>query len=79
MPAKGLTLATIRCRCGALLRDDDPDEAYVLFSQRAYDVGLDSALLRGRASDVLQCRTCGRLWVFWDKTGEPTEYVQDDG
>lgn len=42
-------MAKIRCKCGAILRDDDPHD---------------------------RCQPCGRLWIFWDDYGEPSEYVE---
>jgi hypothetical protein len=65
----------MRCKCGTVLRDDNPDDGLLLLSRREFDVDLDAVLLRGRARDVSRCWTCGRLWVFWDKLGEPSEYL----
>lgn len=67
-------MATMKCRCGTILRDDDPDSDYLMMSKREFDVDLDAGLLRGRARDVWRCWTCERLWVFWEMGGEPTEY-----
>ena len=70
-------MATLRCKCGTVLRDDDPDFGMLLFSQRDFDVDMEAVVLRGRAKEVWQCRTCERLWIFWDVMGAiPTEYVK---
>lgn len=71
-------MATIRCKCGTILRDDDPEEGLLMFTRRDFDIDLDSGVLRGRARDAWRCWTCGRLWVFWEPTGDPTEYVVVD-
>jgi hypothetical protein len=69
-------MATIRCKCGTVIRDDDPDMDYLLMTRGEFDIDLDSGLLRGRARDVWRCPTCERLWVFWDNGGQPTEYLR---
>lgn len=69
-------MATMRCKCGTLLRDDNPDWDYLLMSRREFDVDIGSGILRGRARDVWKCWTCQRLWVFWDPRGEPMEYLR---
>jgi hypothetical protein len=68
-------MATMLCKCGTTLRDDNPDDGLLMFSRREFDIDADSALLRGRATELWRCWTCGRLWVFWDKLGDPTEYI----
>jgi len=68
-------MATIRCKCGTILRDDDPDNSYLLFAKKEFDVDIESVELLGRARDAWNCWTCGRLWIFWDPLGNPTEYV----
>lgn len=68
-------MATMRCPCGTVLRDDDPDMDYLAISRRDFDVDADVITLRGRTRDVWRCWTCGRLWVFWEPTGEPTGYL----
>jgi hypothetical protein len=65
----------MRCKCGTVLRDDNPDLDYLMLSQREFDVGVDGAMLLRRARDVWSCWTCGRLWVFWEAGGEPSEYL----
>lgn len=70
-------MAKFRCVCGTQLRDDHPDNSFLLFSKRDYDVELDSVVLRGRAKLVSRCPTCGRLWVFWHSPARPpAEYLQ---
>jgi rubredoxin len=71
-------MATMRCKCGTVLREDHPDLDYLFMSRREFDVDLDSVVLRGRAHDMWRCWTCERIWVFWDRTGQPTEYLQGD-
>jgi hypothetical protein len=71
-------MATIRCKCGTVLRDDNPDLDYLIISRREFDVDLDSIALLGRAHDVWRCWTCERLWVFWDRAGDPAEYLCAD-
>jgi hypothetical protein len=68
-------MATMRCKCGTVLRDDDPDLGYLMMSRREFDVDVESIVLRGRAIDVWRCPTCARLWVFWEPLGAATEYV----
>jgi hypothetical protein len=69
-------MAKMACKCGTVLRDDDPDKSLLLLSRREFDVERTSETLFGRAIDVLQCGTCGRLWVFWDEAAEAVEYVR---
>jgi hypothetical protein len=70
-------MATFRCKCGARLRDDDPDYGCLLFTRREFDVDQPSELLLGRATEVWRCHTCERLWIFWDRMGRfPVEYVR---
>jgi hypothetical protein len=69
-------LATLLCKCGTLLRDDNPDFDYLVMPKGQFDVDLDSIALRGRARDIWRCWTCERLWVFWDLTSEPVEYLR---
>jgi hypothetical protein len=69
-------MAKMRCRCGAVLRDDDPANSFLLFRDADYDVDLDSVELVGRGRPVSLCPTCGRLWVFWnDFEAEEYEHV----
>jgi hypothetical protein len=72
-------VAKLLCKCGTVLRDDDPEYGLLLFKRREFDVDVDSILLLGRAREVWRCRTCGRLWVFWEPTGNAVEYVPFDG
>ena len=71
-------MATMKCLCGTILRDDDPDSDYLIMTRREFDVDLDSGLLRGRARDAWRCWTCERLWIFWEAGGEPSEYRRGD-
>lgn len=80
-------MAKLLCRCGTILRDDDPDESYVMNSWRQFDAVDEevestdnpdvtaSSLLFGTGVPVRRCPVCGRLWVFWGKDGFATEYV----
>jgi hypothetical protein len=72
-------MATMRCKCGTVLRDDNPDSDYLLLSNREFDIDVDSGVLRGSARNVWRCWTCERLWIFWDPRGEPTEYLRFTG
>lgn len=71
-------MAKLACKCGNVLRDDDPYFSYLLFRRHDYNVELDSAVLRGRAYEVWGCPVCGRLWIFWDHGigVYATEYVR---
>jgi hypothetical protein len=72
-------VATPRCKCGTLLRDDDPVFSGLFFAHRDFDVEVESAVLRGRAYEAWTCRTCGRIWIFWDRMSpQPTEYLRID-
>lgn len=68
-------MAKMQCKCGTILQDDDLDKSLLLLLRREFDVELAGEALFGRAIDVLQCGTCGRLWVFWDEAAEATEYI----
>lgn len=72
-------MATMRCRCGTVLRDDDPALNHLLFSRGEFDVDQDSVMLLGRGREVWRCPVCGRLWVFWEPGGDPTEYLRAPG
>ncbi|MFJ6995356.1 hypothetical protein [Streptomyces sp. NPDC003090] len=68
-------MAKMRCRCGNQIRDDDPDHSLVMNTHRAFEeLDFDGTALFGRGVDMLRCVECGRLWVFWDEHGSPTEY-----
>ena len=67
-------MATIKCKCGRILRDDDPDYRYLLLADRAFDVEKPSVVLFGEADNVLLCPDCQRLWVFWHGGDEATPY-----
>lgn len=71
-------MAKLACKCGAVLRDDDPVNSGHLFRYGDYDIELDSSVLIARSYDVWGCPICGRLWIFWDHgVGVyPTEYVR---
>jgi hypothetical protein len=72
-------MATMRCICGAILRDDNPDSDCVLMSCREFDIDVDNSVLRGQARDVWRCWDCERLWVFLDERAEPAEYRRAAG
>ena len=69
------------CRCGDKLSWGDipnPCEWKFLsdpeFEQFTGEVNAEQIYLA--MSSFLRCRSCGRLWVFWDGFGaEPQEYV----
>ncbi len=70
-------MAKIPCRCGNILRDDNPTFSGRLFRNHDYDVSLDSAVLYGRSYEVWGCPICDRLWIFWERAGgKATEYVR---
>ncbi|WP_158679240.1 hypothetical protein [Streptomyces sp. Tu 6176] len=70
-------MAKTACKCGNLIRDDDPDFSLILLPYREFDdVEADAGMLLGRGIDGLRCSVCGRLWVFWDEGGNPVEYVE---
>ena len=41
-------MATMRCKCGTVLRDDSPDMNYLVLTRREFDVDAESLALRGR-------------------------------
>ncbi len=70
-------MAKIPCRCGNILRDDDPTFSGRLLRNRNCDVELDSVALVGRSYEVWGCPICDRLWIFWERLGgKATEYVR---
>lgn len=69
-------MAKIRCKCGVVLRDDDPQDSLFILSSEEFDVETPAADLFGKAKLVIRCNSCGRLWVFWDEFREPSEYVE---
>ena len=69
-------MAKMRCKCGALIRDDDPRQSLVLVPHAEFDEDVDAGTLLGRGSITLRCAVCGRLWVFWDDSNQGTEYVE---
>ncbi len=73
-------MAKMRCKCGNLIRDDDPDYSLILLPYREFDsADADGTTLFGRGADARRCRTCNRLWVFWDGGGDATEYLEIRG
>lgn len=66
-------MATIRCKCGTVLRDDGQFD-HLLIPRKEFDIDSDPISLLGKATEVWQCWTCERLWVFWGKGEAPTEY-----
>ncbi|MEU9887498.1 hypothetical protein [Sphaerisporangium sp. NPDC051011] len=73
-------MAKMRCKCGNIIRDDDPDYSMILLPYREFDADVDGAMLLGRGVDVRRCRICNRFWVFWEEGSDATEYleVRDD-
>lgn len=70
-------MAKMACRCGNLIRDDDPDFSLILLPYREFDdAEADSGMLLGRGTDARRCNVCGRLWVFWEEGGNAVEYVE---
>ncbi|WP_086850638.1 hypothetical protein [Amycolatopsis kentuckyensis] len=69
-------MAKIRCKCGTILRDDDPHDTFWLLSDEEFDVELSATLLFGRALRVVRCKVCQRLWFWGDD--EMTEYLKAD-
>lgn len=64
-------MATLRCKCGAVLGSEDPDVLHLLFSRRDFDVDKDPI--------AWTCRVCGRPWVFWERGASiGTEYRRSD-
>jgi hypothetical protein len=68
-------MAKIRCRCGAVIRDDDPRDSMFFLTNEEFDVNLSSVELFGRAKLVVRCKTCARLW-FWGEDSSLVEYVK---
>lgn len=73
-------MAKFMCKCGTTTRDDDPDHGLLMFRSRDYEddavVGLSDLL--GRCMQVIDCPTCGRLWVWWERQAgaAPVEYTR---
>ena len=68
------------CRCDQVISFSAiPDEhSWWLISDVEFDsfVGMvDAEAVFRVGRHVLRCPQCGRLWVFWDKTSPPTEYI----
>ena len=72
-------MAKIKCKCGAILRDDDPHDSLFILTSEDFDVETPAVDLFGKAALVIRCKTCGRLWIYWDEHGEPSEYVEFRG
>jgi hypothetical protein len=70
-------MAKMRCKCGTILRDDDPQDSFFLLSHEEFDLDVTSELLLGRAQLVVRCKVCQRLW-FWGEDGEMTEYLKGE-
>ncbi|WIY01852.1 hypothetical protein QRX60_48935 [Amycolatopsis mongoliensis] len=70
-------MAKMRCKCGTILRDDDPHDTFFILSDEEFDVELSGVLLFGRAQRVVRCKVCQRLW-FWAENGELTEYLKGE-
>ena len=70
----------MKCTCGAQLDFSEPANplSWFFFSeaeQCALPDEADVADLAGIMKHAVLCPTCGRLWVWWDKTGAPSEYL----
>ena len=71
----------LACKCGEVLSYGAipcPIE-WRMLSDTKFDtfVGSVDAEAVYRASDtLLRCPRCGRLWVFWEGSGTPSEYVK---
>ncbi|MEU7477464.1 hypothetical protein AB0A63_15850 [Lentzea sp. NPDC042327] len=73
-------MAKFKCKCGTVTRDDDPDHGLLMFRSRDYEDDAVAGLgdLLGRCMQVIDCPTCGRLWVWWERRGDapPTQYTR---
>ncbi|MFE5401489.1 hypothetical protein ACFQ9Z_08765 [Streptomyces sp. NPDC056580] len=70
-------MAKMRCKCGNLIRDDDPENSLILLPYKEFDADdVDAGMLLGRGTDARRCSVCNRIWVFWDEGSAATEYVE---
>ncbi|MGW6931010.1 hypothetical protein ACWGE0_13170 [Lentzea sp. NPDC054927] len=72
-------MAKFRCKCGTVTRDDDPDHGLQMFTSREYEDDVEELWqLIGACRQVIDCPTCGRLWVWWENEPgfPPTEYLR---
>jgi hypothetical protein len=71
-----------RCTCGAtvLWKADEPqsDEWLMLAKPDAPDDLNDLGSMLRVTTDAAFCRNCGRLWVAWDGSDSPAEYLPSD-
>jgi hypothetical protein len=71
----------IRCACGEMLADQlVPNPiGWLLTSESAFEAfagKVDAEDVYVSMEKALKCPTCGRLWIFWEKTSRwPQEYV----
>jgi hypothetical protein len=78
-------MAKFLCRCGNALHTSGPiphpDGLYIIaetgFDERADEPDFD--LIR-ESTGVHRCRSCGRIWVWWDGWDrDPVSYRPEDG
>ena len=68
------------CSCGEILRWTEipnPIE-WLIISETDYESftgQVDAEEVYRAAGRLLRCPVCGRLWVFWKRSDEPTEYL----
>jgi len=68
-------MAKFDCKCGAIIRDDDPAYSFYFLKNQDFDVDLSGVELFGRSKLAVCCKTCGRLW-FWGEDGIFVEYAR---
>ncbi|WP_329051126.1 hypothetical protein OG738_03410 [Amycolatopsis sp. NBC_01488] len=72
-----MMMAKMRCKCGTILRDDDPHDSLFVLEHDEFDVDVSPEILLGRAQLVVRCKVCHRLW-FWGENGDLSEYLKGD-
>ncbi|MET9266956.1 hypothetical protein [Amycolatopsis sp. NPDC004079] len=70
-------MAKIRCMCGNIVRDDDPHDTMYFLTDDEFDVEASGSTLFGKATRVVRCPECERLWI-WADDGVLTEYVKGE-
>ncbi|MGW4401110.1 hypothetical protein ACWEHA_37925 [Amycolatopsis nivea] len=68
-------MAKIRCVCGNILRDDGPQDSMYFLTNAEFDVDAPGIELFGKATLVVRCPECERLW-FWGENGVYREYTK---
>ena len=68
-------MARFDCKCGTILRDDDPADSMYFLTNQEFDVDLSAVALLGRSKLAVRCKTCRRLW-FWGEDGTFVEYIR---